>query len=448
MSRAAHELRVLDGLHAGARAALDGDAAPLRLAIGSALDNDIVLCDPGIAPRHAWLQWDAAAARWHLLPQAAPGGTDAQAQPPGPGHGLGEAVALGPVHVTVAAANDPFDPAAAAVSIVATPLVDEPPPGVDAEALPPPAPPARRSLARRAVLLLLLALPLLLLAAVLPWWLRDGAPPQPAQRVPPAVAAPAAAPVPQALHEVLRSQGLDGALQVHSIGGRSVVSGLVADAATLETLAAALTRLSPRPGLRVSTVAEVRAALRETGFVPPPGLQLAVDRQGALRLGGTLGSEAAAVDVQQRLRALLPAGVVVASDIEPPVRLAERFVAEARAQGFAIDGGFDGRRLVATIDLPEAERSRWERWLVDAHRRLLGGLGLALALRAAPPPPRSDTRLPFRVASVVGGASPYLLLADGKQLVPGARAGDVTLVQIDDDALVLQRAGQTFKVPR
>ena len=135
MSSAAHELRVLDGLHAGARAPLDG-AGAVRLAIGSALDNDIVLSDPGIDDRHAVLQWDAPAGRWHLL-------ADAKAEP-GPGHAPGETVAVGPVRVTVAAANDNFDlqagPAEPEPALVDEPLPDED----DAPATDPPAPPRKR----------------------------------------------------------------------------------------------------------------------------------------------------------------------------------------------------------------------------------------------------------------------------------------------------------------
>lgn len=162
MSSAAHELRVLDGLHAGARAPLGGDSA-VRLAIGSALDNDIVLSDPGVDERHAVLQWDVAAGRWHLL--------DSEQAEPGPGHAPGEAAAVGPVRVTVAAANDRFDlqagPTEPEPALVADPLPDDDTPA-DVEAS---APPRRRWLRVLGVGTGLLAL---LVAAGL-WQFRQGA---------------------------------------------------------------------------------------------------------------------------------------------------------------------------------------------------------------------------------------------------------------------------------
>ena len=451
MSSAAHELRVLDGLHAGARAPLQGDSA-VRLAIGSALDNDIVLSDPGIDERHAVLQWDAAAGRWHLL-------ADAGSEPGhGHGHAPGEAVAVGPVRVTVAAANDAFDlqagPAEPEPALVADPLPDDDT-TTDAE---PTAAPRRRWLR---VLLLGTGLLALLVAAGL-WQFRQGAGGEQASadRTPAPAAArpapkPAAAPAADqrtAVRAVLKAQGLDTRLQVQGSPARPVVTGLLGDAATLEMLANGLARLSPRPGLQVWTLDQVRGALRDGGLKLPPLLRMGIDDQGALQLGGPVPSDAAAIDLQQRVQAVLPPGVPVRAQFDTPQRLAARVVADGQAQGFRVDGRLEGQpgsqRLALTVDLPEADRPRWELWLTGVHKQLAGALSFTATLRAAPPPPRSDQRLPFRVRSIVGGLSPYLVLADGAQLVPGGQHGDVTLLQIDDDALVLQRAGQTFKVPR
>lgn len=449
MSSAAHELRVLDGLHAGARAPLGGDSA-LRLAIGSALDNDIVLSDPGVDERHAVLQWDAGAGRWHLL--------DSEQAEPGHGHAPGEAVAVGPVRVTVAAANDRFDlqagPAEPEPALVADPLPDDDTPA-DVEASAPPRKRWRRLLGVGTGLLALLV------AAGL-WQFRQGAggddstalqtPPPPTERPAPKPTAAVTVDHRGAVLAVLKAQGLDTRLQVQGSPARPVVTGLLGDAATLEMLANGLARLSPRPGLQVWTLDQVRSALRDGGLKLPPALRMGIDDQGGLQLAGPVASDAAAIDLQQRVQAVLPPGVPVRARFDTPQRLAARFVAEGQAQGFRLDGRLEGppgdQRLALTVDLPAADRARWELWLAGMHKQLAGALNFTATLRAAPPPPRSDQRLPFRVRSIVGGVSPYLVLADGAQLVPGGQQGDVTLLQIDDDALVLQRAGLTFKVPR
>lgn len=444
---AAHELRVLDGLHAGARAPLD-DAQAQPLAIGSALDNDIVLGDPGIAARHALLHWDAAQRRWRLQPAAEAEAAPAAARDAG--HGLGEAVSLGPVRITVASANDPFDAVVAAPAVQAPVLVDEPPPGEAAELTPAPAPAAPAPRWGRIAALLALVITLALGAGL--WHVQQLAGERAAalpQRPAPARPQPSAAvPAVDPIQAALRPLALERQLAVRQVGGRPVVTGLVADAAAQEAVSSALLRLSPRPGLQVLTLADLRAQARDAGWRLPDALRLSLTPEGGLRVAGPVGTDADGAELARRLQALLPPGVALATDFEPPQRLAERFLAAAREQGFAIDGRLDGARLVAQLDLPDADRARWERWLLQAHPRLLGSLRLAVALREAPPAPRSDLRLPFRVASVVGGAAPQLLLADGTRLLPGGRVGDVTLERIDDDRLVLRRGAQTFEVPR
>lgn len=449
---ATHELRVLDGLHAGARAPLHGSGA-LRLAIGSALSNDIVLSDPGIAPEHAALHWDAEQQRWQLLP-------DGQA-PAGSGHAVGDTLAVGPVRVTVAAANDPFDLSAS------PPVAPEPeaePPSSEAE--PPaelaepdapaaavaddtrlagPGAPARAPLNRWAGLLGAGAVLLLALVAASLWLFARGAKPATSQAA--ATQAHSEADLRAAVSEVLRSQGLDGRLQLHGDARQATVSGLLPDPASAEALASALARLNPRPGLQVWTLEQVRGALRDGGLRLPASVSLAVDDQGRLQLAGALPSDAAELALPQALRALLPPFITLHTAFEPPAALARRFIADARAQGFELDGSVQGRQLLLSASVPDAELPRWERWLLGAQQRLAGLLALQVQLRpgaAAPAPPR----LPFRVASVVSGPQPYVMLSDGSRLVPGGRRDGYTLLEIDNESLVLKGAGPLFKVPR
>lgn len=456
-----HELRVLDGLHAGARAPL-----PARLTIGSALDNDIVLSDPGVQARHAVLHWDAAAGRWQLL-------NAGQDPAGGSGHAPGEALTVGPVRVTVAAANDPFELGAAPALAAPLPAeaadegaTDAP---ADAQALDAPdtsnvqdpaldespgqpasAGAAPTAASRWVVWLAAGAVLLAVLVGASLWLFAQGA------RTPPmavAKAAPAAvADLRATLQALLQRRGLAEGLQVHGNATQASVRGLLVDAAALEALAAELARLSPRPGLQVWTLEQVRASLRDGGLKLPPSVNLGVDGQGRLLLAGALPSEAAEKALPAAVRALLPPFIAVQPAFEPPAALAQRFIDDARRQGFVLDGRVEtqpqGRRLWLQAQVPAAELPRWERWLLGAQQRLGGLLAFSVVLRepastAAPP-----RRLPFALASVVGGAQPYLVLADGTRLAPGGRRDGLTLVSIDNDALVLQGTGPAFKVPR
>ncbi|MBL8331479.1 MAG: type III secretion system inner membrane ring subunit SctD [Rubrivivax sp.] len=455
---AALELRVLDGLHAGARAALP--AGPeLKLAIGSALDNDIVLSDPGIEPRHAVLLWQAERGRWQLLRMG-----QAEAGAGGDDYRPGEAALLGPIRVTVVAANDPFDLTAAPPmapepeirddEVRAEPAADEaasPAAEAGAEAPGPDEATARAAASPGASrpwlwVLLLGALALLALVAVaLALFARGAAPPAPA----------AAAPVDRSVADlratvagVLRQQGLDGRLQLQGHATQATVQGLLADDSQLEPLAAALSRLNPRPRLQVWTVDQVRAAARDAGLRWPATVALGLADSGALRVSGALPSDEAEAALLQALRSLLPPFVAVQGDFVTPASLAQRFIAEAREQGFALDGQVQGRRLQLSATVAAAELPRWERWLVQAQARLAGLLTLNVQLRTPEAAAAAPRRLPFRVASVVGGERPHLLLDDGTKLAPGGRREGYTLVQIDDDALVLQGTGPAFKVPR
>lgn len=434
MSAQPRELRVLDGVHAGARAPL----AP-RLTIGSAPDNDIVLSDPGIAASHAELVWDDAADRWHLLRD------DIASE-----HGVGEAVRLGPVRLTVAAANEPFD--AVVEAPVAAPSMrapDEPAARADDEpdAPPPPAAvpalPPRRDAAAVLALVLASVLVMLLLggvAAVL--WLA----PAPVR---PALPAPPPLPTLARVQQVVDAQGLKGRVQVvMGPAGLPRVEGLLDDEALIESLGSALARLQPRPAMRVWSPATLRSALREAGITLPPGLSLRFSPQGAAVLSGPVAGPEAVQALKQQLRTLLPASVPWVDELLQPPQLAERFLADARAQGFVLDGQLQGDLLRLSARIPDADLPRWERWLPTASRRHAGALRLAVTLERVVPAAPVPARSPMAIRSVVGGAEPLLVLADGTRLLVGGRHDGWRLLAIDDRAIVFEGRGRTLTVPR
>jgi type III secretion protein D len=451
------ELRILDGLHAGARTAVAS-----VLSIGSALENDIVLSDPGIAANHAQLQWDATTDAWQLHREGVP---------PGPPLALGEAASLGPVWLTVAAANDPFEagafsaPAPALVpssdvqhddAAAPEPAGDAAPASASASALPRPPRrvdwPARLALALGATLLLFAGVGAVLFAT------RAASPPS----APKTVAA-ATSPTLRA-QDVLHAQGLENRLTLAVSGSAAVVTGVLEDEARVERLAAGLAALNPRPAMRVWSLSGLRTLWREGGVVLPKGVSLGVAPDGAVVFGGPDVNRTLAAELQPRLRALLPAGVVLVNELERPELLAQRFVADARAQGFLLSGGAEDGKLLMTLHVPSAEQSRWETWLKDYAAQRLPHVGFSVAVhtpglgagpapagaaaRSVTPPAAVVTPAPWRIRSVVGGAAPYLVLDDGAVLLPGARHHGAQLLAIGDSEVLIEVDGRKQRLRR
>jgi type III secretion protein D len=449
MSAEPRELRILDGLHAGARAPL----AP-RLSIGSSLDNDIVLSDPGIQAQHAQLQWDATSDAWLLLRDGASDGAS-----DGPRLALGEVVSLGPVRVTVAAANNewvltvaplPAQPAAAEAveqtpAAIATVVAPEAPAINTARAAAPRAA-TKLALALAATLLLFTAIGATLFA------LRAPAAPAPLKASNTTTTAPSVA-------DVLRNLGLQNRLQLSVKGSPAQVSGVLEDEAQLERLAAALARASPRPAMRVWSLPGLRAQLREGGLTLPRGGSLGLAPAGEVIIGGPGLNRSVASDLQERARALLPAHLTVQSELDRPELLLRRVVAEARAQGFLVSGAVENHKLVLEAHLPSADVARWESWLAAYAPLNLRAIGFAVkvhlpqtaqAARTAPTNPRTAAAapMPWRIRSVVGGTRPYLVLDDGTTLLPGALHQGALLVAIRDQELVIEQAGRQRTWPR
>jgi hypothetical protein len=65
--------------------------------------------------------------------------------------------------------------------------------------------------------------------------------------------------------------------------------------------------------------------------------------------------------------------------------------------------------------------------------------------------PRRDAAFPAipRIAAVMGGARPYLMLDQGQKWLPGGKIGGLTLLAVEDQSLVFEDAqGRTWRRPR
>lgn len=481
MAEAALELRIHSGLHAGAHAPLPAQDS---CTVGADPACDFVLADSGIGSAQLRLVRDGGGA-WLQQTAGEPG-----PQPVAPGRLL----PLGPVLVSLAEPDSPW-PDAQAVAAAATQPAPSPAPapqdeagaiaataaqqdGTAAAPAPPepPAPPdaahalpasARRlPMAARLALALVLCLAVLLGAAL--WWLstlKNG------------TIAPVAATAPldagaqrAAIAKVLRDLHLeDRATLSPSPTGGWIVQAMALEDETLEALALALSRLDPKPGLHATTGEDLRSLvqqallrLAEAGASDPaaagaaagdpaagapaaPGLTVTPLGGGRVRLDGEMADGAARSELLRQLRATLPEWLALDSTITIPEERALRLLADLQAQHL---GTIEGRwsagqaRLEIVARLEPGSVARWEQALVQTSRRYPN---IALNARLEPLPARPAPRLPFRVLTIVNGATDYVVLDDGSKLLLHGRRGGWQLVAVDAGAAVFEN-GRSLRV--
>lgn len=446
------ELRIHDGLHAGAHAPLPGQDA---CTVGADPACDFVLADSGIAPTHLRLMRDAAGAwTWE---------TDGEKEAVVPGRLL----SLGTVVVSLAEPDSPWPDAqavAAAQRPAAAPTdeaaVAEAPPSPENDAPaampepPPPAPPAtapaptpghRLSAAAKTAGVLLLCLAALLGAAL--WWLSTL---QHASAAPLPAAAPAdAAAQRAAIENVLRKLGLEdrATLSATPLGGWAVEAAAL-DEETLEALALALSRLDPKPGLRAASSEDARgivqdALIRLSG--DEANLTAVAAGDGRIRIEGTLADDAARSALLDRLRAELPAWLRLESAIALREERAQRLLAELQAQHpGSIHGQWsDSRaRLEIVARVAADDVARWERALIQTAQR---HPEVPFHARLERLPAKPPARLPFRVMTVVNGATDYVVLDDGSKLLLAGRRDGWQLVAVDAHEVVFEN-GRALRV--
>jgi type III secretion protein D len=472
------ELRVLTGTHAGARSLLSGEPQVL----GSGDDCDLILSDEGVLAQHARLEHredGSAVLRW----------LDGDLPPlvirPGQG------AALGPVHIAVEASDAPWRTDLEVLGVLSGPGVEESAsteapgaggladePHTQAGALDAPDDLRRRARRRRFVLA---ASALALAATVLSGWAfqryrpaahtpvqaPDSIPAplavDPAGEADPAravqapglgstgVPASPVPPVPKALGEALARLALGDRVHAQPRPGRSpLVQGALLSDEETERLAITLSRLQPRPGLRLVTLADLQAqadAAVQDALTGAPADQLAGARpvrathvgEGRFRVEGRVADDATRDQLLARLaqapdlRGLEPAVVT-------PAEVAASLLADLRAQGIGrVDGQWGDGVLALSVHLGAGELPQWERALVAASARHPLPLRAAVQMTEPPtPPPPVVPVLPFAVRSVVSGDAPFIVLDNAAKVGVGGIAMGWRVAEIRPNAVVFE----------
>lgn len=465
MSTAPHppvELRVLSGLHAGARAPLEGDTHLL----GAQEDCDFVLGDDGVLPHHARLSRREAG--WQLDWIAADGEAPALApvllQP-------GKAVLLGPVVICV-------DDAQAAwptlEQLVVAPHAPAPEAALPAPSTAPPLPVAvpswrrfvRGMLARGAVALgtaaAMLALSALAFVAAPPGARSD-------EMLLRAAAMPASAPAPApdaasrvAIDEALGRLGLAGRSRVEAAGADWLVRAGVKDDAEAETVTTALARLQPRPQVRLSTEQDLRDALSDLVLRTMPEQRVAIElhfgEDGRVQLEGRMPDAAQREPLLHALAQAFPHLRWDPDALLTPQEQAGRFEAQLRAHGWPLITRWNRDLLEIDVALTQRDVPEWERVLAEAARghaprfaaRVAFVQAAPAATAAAPAAAHEagESRLPFTILSVVGGDMPYVLLSGGERLAQGGSSQGWRFAGLTGHEVVFENGAQRATVAR
>jgi type III secretion system YscD/HrpQ family protein len=258
---------------------------------------------------------------------------------------------------------------------------------------------------------------------------------------------------PEALTRALRASDPKHSLAIQpQPEGRWAVSGYVATEADKKILQQGLATLVPQPELRVhAEEAIVRSAVealdaREDG--KDDVLKLQNLGKGRLRLGGA-ARQASSVR-SARLALMVVPGVV---DVETGVLLPEQLLATLKQR---IEAAGLAQRLVFAKEWPEvvvegrldaAEHSRWSglmKAFTDAYGAVLPVRSTAVA--AAPASP-ATTAAPLDVRVIVGGASPYVVTAQGVRMSRGSEVNGQRLLAVNDAEAVFDGA-QRWQVGR
>jgi type III secretion protein D len=420
----AYQLRILSGMHAGARAPLEGD----EYTLGALDDCDFVLTDSGVQPRHARLS--RLEGGWQLDWVAKDGEEPVLApmrlEP-------GKAVTLGPIVVVL------DEPAARWPTLEQLVLVPHAP--ALGPQLPPPSVDAARALEAESVLrshlgrgtaawLASVTAAGLSALALVAWPMDLDSHRVKVQQAP----APAAGHSSNAAAvEEERRRAIEAAIAPTGLADRTTVlpagAGWTVRALALtdsegEVLSAALSRLQPRPALRISTEQDLRDEVMDMLLRMAPdfrgNLSLRYVGEGRFRVEGSMNRASERDKLLRSLAAAFPQvrgwdnAVVAGEDA------AVNLVAELRSHGWQIDSNWNEGVLEVGAGLPRRDLRQWEDALAAAARKHTVPFRATVQFVQGPAAPANpENKLPFQIRGVVGGDMPYVLMPDGEKLARG-----------------------------
>lgn len=265
--------------------------------------------------------------------------------------------------------------------------------------------------------------------------------------------APAAA-TQDAVAAAIAQLGLSDQVRVERKPGQPPVvhAGLLSPE-NAEALGAALSRLDPRPGLRIMSEEDLQATvvdalLRQSEAIERP-LSSTYLGAGRFRVSGRVADDGQ----RQAVLGQLAAAVPEARGFDPSLRTdpesGEAMLDDLRQQAaLDIQGEWAQGLLAMRVRVNDGgEMARWERALVAVTRDHT--LPFKATLFGPGAQKVGETLQPPQVRSVIGGPSPYVVLADGSKIMLEGTVGNLRLVEITPRAAVFASpSGQRATVER
>lgn len=219
--------------------------------------------------------------------------------------------------------------------------------------------------------------------------------------------------------------------------GRVQVRGWVESVAQFDRLADALGTRRPPPVLRVFVAEDVRTELRAQLAGSYPYLDFVAGEPGVLRVRGIVQAEPAIEEVLGTVRALLPVGMTLASDLRPAEKLVPDVKAALGMAGFPdARVHWDGSQIVAVVPLLASVRGALENTIISLTERF-PGLPLSIRPELFEKSEHAERgKAPFPIRGVVGGPVPYVILPDGGKLLPGGTHAGWRLQAIEPQLLI------------
>ena len=249
-----------------------------------------------------------------------------------------------------------------------------------------------------------------------------------------------------AVEQAIQALGLKARVTIsEGPGGLPMVRATLLDDEAYESLAMALSQITPRPGLEVTTEQQLVSAVRDQVQLHAADLKTKIVSThlgaGKFRLTGNLADALERDTLLARLKESLPPVVTLESALTLPEDLATSMLAELRDAKVAdIEGNWRDGRLVLGIRLEPTAVPQWEQLLERVARKYSVPFSATLSMKSSNPRPGVLATLPFRLQAVVSGETPYVVLGGGDKVMLQGRTQGWQLVSIDKDSVVFEGA--------
>ena len=225
------------------------------------------------------------------------------------------------------------------------------------------------------------------------------------------------------------------------------LEGVVGGEQDMERLTNALSRLPQRPALRVLTTEDFIAQAEMLTALHGEGIRARSPTVGTLELSGVGRDDASVAALRDRLSGSLPRGIVIEDHsfrADQVSNTVQALLEQRRLRGFELS--WENGHLRLEGRLQEENVNAWEHAVLEIDRRFDGRVPFTAAVQLPPP----GAYLRRHVSAVVSGNPPYVVLTSGQKVMPGGRVGNYRLMEIRDSMSVWEWSGgqQAFAIER